>query len=220
MPVDLNALPLEAGDVPQVDFDNYADPTEFPPPIPAGTHNFKTVKIEIEKFEQTTGVVSFIADHEVYDPATGAKIGNINFDRFTTKVFQRQNVPASMAADMLRAVGDTSRPASPRQWGEAILAIKAWCDQGNFWSGADDWDGYCDHKDTDKESLKDAGKKVLPAAQQTPPHQMPYSTKGMKSWPQLAGVNGQAPTHEAVKPCPACGNDVQARARITRRIPR
>lgn len=211
MPVDLNQLPLEAADTPVVDWDNYADPSEFPPPIAAGTYNFKTVKVEIEKFDQ--GIVSFIADHEAYDPATGAKVGNINFDRFTTKVFQRQNIPASMAADMLRAIGYSERPASPRQWGEAVLSIKSWCDQGNTWAGAVDWDGYCDHRDTAMASEKGV-------TTQTPPHQAPYSTKGMKSWPQVAGVNGAAPTHEAVKPCPTCHSDVQARSRITRRIPK
>jgi hypothetical protein len=218
MSVNLNQLPIEAGDVPQVDFDNYQDPTEFPPPVPAGTYSFKTTKIEIEKFEAP--VVSFIADHELFDPATGNKVGSINFDRFTTKVFQRQNVPASMAADMLRAAGITTRPNSPREWGEAILSIKAWCDQGNTWVGAVDWEGYCSHKDTEKETLVDQFKKPLAAAQQIPPHRLPYSTKGMKSWPQVAGVNGAAPTHEAVKPCPTCGNDVPARAKIVRRIPR
>src|SRR5579859_549186 len=215
-PVDLNALPIEAGDTPQVDFDHYQDPSEFPPPVPAGTYSFKTTKVEIEKFD--AGIVSFIADHELYDPATGAKVGAINFDRFTTKVFQRTNVPASMAADMLRAAGITERPASPRQWGEAILSIKSWCDQGNFWTGAVDRDGYCNHKDTQFETQVDGSKK--PLAQQTPPHALPYSTKGMKSWPQTPGTNGTGPVYEAVKPCPVCQGDIQARAKISRRIPK
>lgn len=219
MSVDLLNLPMESGDTPQVSWDNYQDPSEFAPPIPEGTYNFKTTKLEIEKFEN--GVVSFIADHEAFDPATGNKVGSINFDRFSTKVFERQGVPASMAADMLRAAGITERPTSPRQWGEQILSIKAMCDQGQTWAGAVGWDGYCDHKDTPKAALKDANNKVLPAAQQTPPHAAPVSLKGMKQW-KVSGTNtnGAEPTYNATVACAVCGNDIQARAKIARRIPK
>jgi len=217
MSIDLNSLPLEAGDTPQVDFNNYQDPTEFAPPVPEGIYSFRTIKLEIEKFDQ--GIVSFIADHEVYDQATGNKVGLVNFDRFTTKVFQRQNVPASMAADMVRAAGITDRPTSPRQWAEVILSIKSWCDQGNFWAGAVQWDGYCAHNDTEKASLKGADGKIAPT--QPPPHMAPVSLKGMKSWKvQGSGVNGSEAHYSATTPCPVCGTEVQARARISRRIPK
>lgn len=230
MAVDLNNLPLEAGDTPQVDFSTYTDPTEFAPPVPEGTVNFKTTRIEIEKFEN--GIVTFVGDHEAYDPNTGSKVGVINFDRFTTKVFDRQGVPASMAADMIRAVGMTDtlgRAPSPRAWGETVLSIKNWCDQGNFWAGAIQWDGYCAHNDTAKETVFDqqkggdgrrpAGSK--PLATQPQGHMAPVSLKGMKNWKVVgSGVNGTEAHYSATTPCPVCGNEIQARAKISRRIPR
>lgn len=214
MAIELNNLPVDAGNSPQIDFDNYADPQEFAPPIPEGTYNFKTVRAEIEKFEQ--GIVSFILDHEAYDIATGAKVGSVNFDRISTKVFQRSNVPASMAADQLRAAGITARPHSPREWGEHILSIKTWCDQGNFWQGAVQWDGYCSHKDTPHVTEVGSDNKPLPT--QTAPHALPFAPRGMKKWPSV-GANGSA-EHQASMPCPVCGSDVQARAKISRRIPK
>ncbi len=219
MAVNLNDLPLEAADAVVIDWDHYQDPQEFAPPIPEGTYSLKVVKAEIEKFDQKTGVVSFILDHEAFDNATGAKVGAINFDHISTKVFNRGNppVPASMAADMLRAcVGQTERPASPRQWGEQITALKAWSDQGNTWSGVVQWDGYCSHKGTQFETQVDADKKQLPVQQS--PHAAPFAPRGEKQWPLLTGANGTG-AHNPVMACPTCGQDVQARAKVNRRIP-
>lgn len=214
MAIDLNELPLEAGDVPQPDFNNYADPSEFAPPIVEGTYNFKTTNAQIEKFEK--GIVSFILDHEGYNLETGEKSGDLKFDRISTKVFDRNGVPVSMAADQLRACGVTERPNSPREWGEAILATKAWCDQGNFWQGVVQWDGYCNHKDTQFETQVDQFKK--PLATQTAPHAMPFAPRGMKKWPS-SQVDGVA-HYDHVMPCPTCEKDVAARARVNRRIPK
>lgn len=216
MAIDLNNLPIEAASEVEINWDNYQDPQEFAPPIPEGTFNFKSTKIEIEKFEG--GVVSFLADHEAYDLATGAKVGALNFDRFSTKIFNRGNppVPASMAADQLRAAGITARPRSPREWGEQVLSIKSWCDQGNFWQGVVKWDGYCSHKDTQFETQVDGNKK--PLAQQTAPHALPFSPRGASQFPAV-GTNGSQ-QHQPVMPCPVCGQEVQARAKLSRRIPK
>ena len=218
MSVNLNDLPLESvGAQPEVDFNNYADPQEFAPPIPEGTYNFKTVKAEIEKFDQTTGVIGVIYDHEAYDVASGAKVGTMNFDRVSTKVFNRNNVPVSMGADMLRAIGVTQRPSSPREWGEQLLAVKSFSDQGNFWSGVAKWDGYCSHKDTPFETQTDTSTKK-PLAQQGEGHRAPVALRGAKNWP-LEGANGSE--HRAAEvPCSVCGQPIQARARIDRRIPK
>ncbi len=218
MAVNLNDLPLESvGSQPEVDFNHYQDPQEFAPPVPEGTVSLKTIEAEIEKFDQATGVIGVIYNHEVYDKATGAKVGTLNFDRVSTKVFNRNNVPVSMGADMLRAVGVTQRPSSPREWGEQLLAVKSYCDQGNFWDGVVKWDGYCAHKETAFETQMDAGgKKPLP--QQPEGHKQPIQLKGAKNWP-LEGANGQE--HRASEvPCSVCGQQIQARARIDRRIPK
>lgn len=215
MAVNLSDLPIEPVG-PVVDFDNYADPQEFAPPIPEGTVNFKTTKAEVEKFDQQTGVLSVVYDHEAYDPATGNKIGVLNFDRVSTKVFNRNNVPVSMAADMLRAIGVTQRPASPREWGEQLLAVKSYSDQGQFWTGAVKWDGYCSHKDTPFETAVDQFKK--PLAQQPEGHKAPVALRGAKNWP-LEGANGSE--HRATEvPCSVCGTPIQARAKVDRRIPK
>ena len=218
MPVDLNALPIEVADVPMVDFDNYVDPTDFPPPIPElpQPYKFKTTKVEIEKFSD--GIVSFIMDHEAYNPITGELAGVINFDRISTKVFNRGNppVPASMAADMLRACGITERPRSPREWGEQITSIKSWCDQGNTWHGVVRWEGYCSHKDTQYETQVDGNKKPLEKQQE--PHKAPVNLQGMAKW-RVGQANGTEPHYNATTPCPVCKQDIQARAKISRRVP-
>jgi len=217
MAIDLNALPLEPiGSQPEVDFNNYADAQEFAPPIPEGTYNFKTISAEIEKFDQATGVVSVIYNHEAYDKNTGEKIGVMNFDRVSTKVFNRSNVPVSMGADMLRAIGVTQRPSSPREWGEQLLAVKTFCDQGSFWTGVAKWDGYCAHKDTAFATEMGSDKKPLP--QQPEGHKAPVMLKGAKNWP-LEGANGTE--HRAAEvACSICGSAIQARAKIDRRIPK
>lgn len=216
MSINLNDLPLEAVGQVDVDFNNYADPQEFAPPIKEGTLQFKTVKAEIEKFDQKTGVIGVVYDHEAYDPNDGSKIGVLNFDRVSSKVFNRSNVPVSMAADMLRAIGTTQRPASPREWGEQLIAVKSFCDQGNFWTGVVKWDGYCAHKGTGFETVLGDDKK--PVAVQPEGHRLPIQLKGAKSWP-LEGVNGSE--HRAAEaPCSVCGQGIQARARIDRRIPK
>lgn len=216
MSINLNDLPLEAVGQVDVDFNNYADPQEFAPPVKEGTLQFKTVKAEVDKFDQATGVVTVIFDHEVYDPADGSKVGTLNFDRVSNKVFPRSGVPVSIGADMLRAVGTTQRPASPREWGEQLVAVKSFCDQGNFWTGVVKWDGYCGHKGTSFETVMDDNKK--PLAQQPEGHRLPIQLRGAKSWP-LEGANGSEHRAQEV-PCSVCGTAIQARAKVDRRIPK
>lgn len=226
MSINLSDLPLEATNAPVIDWDNYSDPQEFAPPVREGNVRLKTTRAEIEKFDQNTGILSVVYDHEAYDPQTGEKIGTVNFDRVSTKVFQRSNVPASMAADMLRAVGTTTRPSSPREWGENLIAVKSWCDAGNLWDGVMKWDGYCSHNDTPFETQFDhpknsdgkrpAGSKPLPV--QPEGHKAPVQLRGAKNWP-MEGTNGSE--HRATEvPCSVCGTPIQARSKIDRRIPK
>jgi hypothetical protein len=215
MSIDLNELPNSPSDVSDVSWDNYKDPTDFSAPLVEGTYMFRTVKAEVVKFE--AGIVSFKLDHEVYDPINGAKIGTSNFDTFTTKPFDRQGVPASMAADMLRAAGIMERPSSPREWGELITSIKSLGDQGEYWRGTLQWDGYCAHKGTDKETQFNEWKK--PLTPQPSGHFAPFTPRGMKKWPVASGSNGET-KHAYVMKCPTCGEDVTARAKISRRIPK
>lgn len=218
--IDLNALPIEVADMPEIQWDSYVDPTDFPPPVPElpQPYKFKTTKVEIEKFDQATNVVHFLMDHEAYDPITGALAGTISFDRISTKVFNRGNppVPASMAADMLRACGITERPRSPREWGEQITSIKSWCDQGNTWNGVVQWEGYCSHKDTIYETQLDGNKK--PLEKQEAPHALPTNLRGMAKW-KVGATNGSEPHYNATTPCPVCKQDIQARSKISRRVP-
>lgn len=216
MPVNLSDLPIEPSGQVDVDFNNYADAQDFAPAIPEGPYQFKTIRAEIEKFDAATGVLTVSYDHEAYDPATGKKVGVLNFDRVSTKVFQRSNIPVSMAADMIRAIGVTQRPASPREWGEQLVAVKSYCDQGNFWNGIAKWDGYCAHKDTPFETVMDNFKK--PLAVQPEGHKAPVALRGSKSWP-LEGANGAEHRAEEV-PCSVCAQPIRARAKIDRRLPK
>lgn len=217
MTISLNDLPLEpVGQQPDIDFNNYADAQEFAPAIPEGTYNFKVIKAEPDSFDTKTGVFTVLYDHEAYDIATGAKVGTLNFDRVSTKVFNRSNIPVSHAADMLRAIGVTQRPESPREWGEQLISAKSWSDQGNFWIGAVQWDGYCAHKETPFETAMGPDKK--PLAVQPQGHALPFAPKRAKNWP-LEGTNGSEHRLEEL-PCTVCGKPIRARAKIDRRLPK
>lgn len=192
MAIDLNNLPTTAEDVEQPDYDNYTDAQEFPPPFPEGIYQFKQNKAEVAKFEN--GITSFILDHDVFDD-TGNKIGSVAFDRISTKVFERQGVKVSMAADHLRALGITARPNSPRAWADAMIS-----GNGETFKAATKWEGFCNHKGTDKE-VKDS--------------KQGFNVKGASKFPK----NGNGEPASEME-CPVCKGTVRARTRIDRRIPK
>lgn len=220
MAVNLSDLPLEPIGAVEVDFDNYQDPQEFGAPVREGNVRLKTTQAEISKFDTKTGIMLILYSHEAYDPSSGEKLGVVNFDRVSTKVFPREGIPASMAADQLRATtgARSSRDDrwGPQRWGSELLAVKNWCDQGNLWDAVIKWEGSCIHKDTSFQTVMDADNK--PLAMQPEGHKAKVQLKGARSWP-MEGVNGNE--HRALEvPCSVCQQPIRAQAKIDRRIPK
>lgn len=175
---DINDLKL-TGDVATVDFDNYAEPSEFPPPVPAGVYTLTQGKPTFEASKEG-GFLQAAINHKI----SGGEFDGIpvNFDRISNKTFERQGTKANMMVDQLRALGNADRPTTHQEYATAIEA-----GEGRPFKAQLDWEAYC-------------------KACQT-------SVKGMRNFPS----NG---THNlSTTKCPKCGVDIDARHRITRRIP-
>lgn len=193
MAISLDSLPITSEAVDEVSFDSYVDASEYPPPKPEGIYTFRQKKAEIEKFDQNTGVVSFLLNHERIDDQ-GNSLGDFNFDRVSTKVFERSGTKVSMAADHLRALGNTDRPRNPQEWGKAILS-----GDGQSFKAATKWDGFCKHKGTPQEVENKDG----------------FTVRGEKKFPTDA--SGQrVPEME----CPVCKQTIIVREKIDRRLPK
>lgn len=176
-----------------VDFDGYVDQSEFPPPAPEGVYTFKQVKSDFEV--NKAGYLSAVLNHEVVAPGDPVDGHKINFDRVSSKPFERNGVKVSQMADHIRALGITERPKDPKAMGEAIAS-----GDGQLWKGQTRWEAGCNHKDTEHE-VEWGDSKV-------------YRLVGMKKFPMLP--NGQ---HQDTVTCPTCGAELRAQEKINRRIP-
>lgn len=193
MSIDIMNLPLEASDAPEVDYENYADASEFPPPLADGTYTLKPTKVEFDFKEAQNGsaaVLTAIMSHDVFDPQ-GNRLGSLNFDRTSDKVFERQGVKVSMMADQLRAWGDRERYAGPQ--GKA-QAVKAHVDAGDTFSAVTKREAFCGHKDT-QFAVTDSKKG--------------WTVKG-----------GKIPAGETEVDCPVCHKSVRVNSKVDRRIPK
>jgi hypothetical protein len=100
-----------------------------------------------------------------------------------------------MMNDHLRAVYPVGAPErSARSNQEKAQAIEA--AEGKVFKAIVQWDGYCAHKETEHEA------------------KAAFTVKGARNFP----TNGNGKPAESM-PCPTCGQSVQARSRINRRIP-
>jgi len=111
-----------------------------------------------------------------------------------------------MAADQLRALGIVQRPAGPQEWAQLLISGT----DGTF-KAAHRWEGFCGHKGTPDEAVYDhkgKGKKLLQGKPE-------FNVKGMKQFPLNGG--GQ---HSPEVACPICGQQVVARSKIDRRLPK
>jgi len=199
MAVDINNLPTTAEEV-EVDYDNYADAQEFPPPIADGTWTFKPTKVEFDLKDGKNGhgsVLTAIASHDVFND-TGEKIGSITFDRFSDKTFERSNVKVSMMNDQLRAWGDRGRYASKQ---ERAQAVKSHVDAGETFRAVSKREAYCGHKGTSFETKRSENGALISGAE-------PWNVKGSK-----------IPAGESEVSCPVCHQNARVNARIDRRIP-
>lgn len=130
---DLHDIQYTDGPV-DVDHDNYVDPSEMGPPIPAGTYRLRVGKPDFDAGKE--GWPQVIFDHTVEGGDEDGK--GIRFDRISTKPFERGGVQVSWASDFLHACGDTSRPATKKQYLESMAA-----QEGKPFKAVADWEAYC-----------------------------------------------------------------------------
>lgn len=177
----------------QVDFENYQDQSEFPPPAPEGVYTFKQESVEFdvtaEKF------LLAILNHTIVAPGEQVDGHKLNFDRVSNKPFDRNGVKVSQMADQIRALGIVERPRTAEDYAKAIES-----GVGQTWKGQIQWEAGCNHAGTEHEVDWKDGKV--------------FRLKGMKKFPALP--NGG---HADTTTCPTCGTEVRARERISRRIP-
>lgn len=189
--VDLSNLKLTPELDAVVDFDNYVDPSEFPPPVPAGVYTLEQGKPTFEASKD--GYLVAKLDHTVVGGDQDK--AKVSFDRISDKPFERSGVKVSMMADQLRALGDKSRPRTHDEYAAAIEA-----GTGRPFKAQLDWEGGCNHKGTPQECEWNAPEV--------------YRVKGEKNFP--ANANGG---HLDSLKCPTCGSEVRARTKVNRRIP-
>lgn len=188
MCADLSNLKLTTEEV-DIPLEDYVDPSEFPPPIPAGTYTFIQGKPTFEPTKD--GFLSANMTHEVSGGEYDKR--KLPFDRISNKPFDRQGHRATMMNDHLRAVGHTGAPRSHQEFADAIEAS-----EGKPFNAQVDWDGYCGHKDTPLEG------------------QEAFTVRGERNFPPAG--NGTSGHLDSTR-CPTCKQEVRARAKITRRIP-
>lgn len=177
----------------EVDFDNYQDASEFPPPAPEGVYTFKQESVEFDATKE--GFLLAILSHSIQAPGEPVDGHKINFDRVSNKPFERNGVKVSQMADQIRSLGNVERPRTAEDYGNAISA-----GVGQLWKGQTQWEAGCNHAGTEHE-VEWGDSKV-------------FRLKGMKKFPTLP--SGQ---HADTVTCPTCGTEVRARERISRRIP-
>ncbi len=134
---------LKPQDAVEVDFDNYADASEFPPPVPEGIYTLVQGKPEFEVTKE--GRLGAVMTQKIVDgpaPVSDAQ-RELRFDRVSDKPFLRSGVYVSMMADQLRAVGVFDHVRSPQDYANALLGA-----EGTQFHAFLKWDGYCAHKNT------------------------------------------------------------------------
>ena len=182
--VDLSNLKLVEEVIETVDDSQYKDATEFPPPIPEGLYTFVQGKPEFSATD-----AGFLSANMTQTVAGGEHDGaKVAFDRVSDKPFDRSGVKVSMMQDQIRAVYGVGAPErSARTRAERAAALEA--AEGKPFQAKVQWDGFCNHKDTEHEGKQNV------------------SIKGQRSFPDGQDV-----------PCPTCGKSIRPRARINIRV--
>jgi len=113
----------------------------------------------------------------------------ISFDRISDKTFERSGVRVNMMKDQLRAIGDRGTYTTHSEYATAIAAA-----EGKPFKAEVQWEGGCNHAGTEHECDWTSDKV--------------FRVKWQKNFGGKDSI-----------PCPTCGGDVAARAKINRRIP-
>lgn len=188
--VDLSNLKLVEENIEVADDAQYVDATEFGPPIPEGAYTFVQGKPTFKATDK--GYLSAEMNHTI---AGGEQDGKpFNFDRLSNKPFDRQGVKVNMMKDHLRAIGDRAVYRSHTEYATALEAA-----EGKPFKASVVWEGGCNHEETPQACDWASGDVVR--------------IKGARNF----GQNGNGQPLTEVK-CEKCGNQIQARAKISRRI--
>ena len=131
----------------------------------------------------------FLSAELTHTVAGGTEDGKtIAFDRISDKPFERSGVRVNMMKDQLRAIGDRSTYRTHAEYASALAAA-----EGKPFKAEVQWEGGCNHKDSPQEC--DWSSDTV------------YRVKWAKNFGGKDSV-----------PCPTCGQEVAARAKISRRI--
>lgn len=184
----------------EIDYDNYVDASEFPPPVPEGNYLLKSGwQDPAKKFNVSGGNLVAILKHTVIDVGTSNDGHTIGFDRVSTKTYERSGVKVSGAVDQIRAWGITDKPKTPAEFAAVISAA---VDNESQFRAFVQWEAGCNHAGTEHEVEWTAPKEEL------------FRVKGMKNFPLLPDGSRNSEIE-----CKICKQTVRARERIGRRLP-
>lgn len=187
--VDLQNLKLVEEDITVADDAQYVDATAFPPPVVEGIYTFIQGK---PTFKATGG--GFLGAEMTHTISGGTEDGKtVAFDRISDKPFERSGVRVNMMKDQLRAIGDHATYRTHQEYATALEA-----GEGKPFKAEVQWEGGCAHVGTPQE-VAWTDTKV-------------FRVKYAKNF-----SNGSGKPADSI-PCPTCGQEVVARAKINRRI--
>jgi len=191
-------LKMQPEVVEEVDFDNYTDAQDFPPPVPRGKYTLIQGKPDFNLTADGQHLV-IAMNHKIsggeYDGRT------LMFDRVSNKTFDRDGSKVSMAADHVRAIDSTARPTNREELGEFFIAA-----EGKTFNAQLDWEAACG------QCLKAEADRS--GEQPTRDFRRKVTFRGEGSF-DLSPSGGRKTTAN----CKECGAELQARNRIVRRIP-
>ena len=142
---DINELQYDDEAV-EIDHENYVDPSEISPPMPAGIYTLRAGKPDYDVGGEGFPVAIF--DHAVEGGPEEGK--QVRFDRISTKPFLRRGITVSFALDFLRACGDASRPKTKRETLECLGA-----QEGKLFKAQVDWEAYCKSCENSIKGMRD-----------------------------------------------------------------
>lgn len=190
--------------VEQPDLDNYKDASEFPPPVPRGKYTLIQDGPPTDFASNAPGVLTATLQFRISGGEYDGR--RVTYVRISTKVFDRDGAKVSQAADYLRAIGSTERPANVREWGAFFNS----CD-GKSLEAMLDWEGSCGDCYEAAKAAAGGSPGDIPRADRkkwtlTGEARFPMSTAGGR---QSDGVE-----------CPNCHQPtIRAQQRVTRMIP-
>jgi len=207
-------------------FDNWEEPSEFPPPPQPGKKS--AVVAAIREMRETANADGKKVLHVTIDlKMRGGDDEDkaINFVRLSGTMFDRASGRSSQLLDFVKSSGVQQVPATNLQFAQYI---KQMVDKATLVYFQVDWQGYCSNcanncmmaetgEMTDaaaREALEEIRRNDLQRFRDIKKKVGKEGTKfkNYRQFPELPGGNGRKDSVD----CPVCGQEVRARANITR----